>query len=166
MKFLSPVVHDHPDVDSLLFNKSEGSYVIHRDKTRNNDRNPFTIHVVKKSHRTGWNIIAAENIHFDTQNQEYSFMKNRDMKYLTIESLIEDNKALLKFNLMLDLDLVKEELQKELQKELEKDPQERSNEDSPQSDVVIWGVNCLSDKEKDRGLNDIFDDIGSEYEFD
>ena len=104
MKFLSPVVHDHPDVNSLLFNTPEGSYVVHRDKTRNNDRNPLTIHVVKKSHRTGWNMIAVENIHFDTQNQEYSLVNNRDIKYQTIESLIENNKALLKFNLMLDLD--------------------------------------------------------------
>ena len=75
--------------------------MIHRDQKTNNESNPFTIYVVKKSRRTGWNKIATASVHFDKKKQEYGFLKSQTITYPTIEALIEDNKSLLRFNVLL-----------------------------------------------------------------
>jgi len=57
---------------------------------------------------------------------------------------------------------VNEEPLKELQKEIQKDPRKRTNEYSPPPDVLI----NISDEDEDQGDEQMFDDVGTEYEFD
>ena len=95
----SPIIYDHPDIKSLLDGKCEGSYVIHKDKNKNSETNPYTIYAVKPSKRTGENRIQTAQIHFDRALQKY---KVGTALYATVDAFLESNASALKFNSKFD----------------------------------------------------------------
>ena len=95
----SPIIYDHPDIKSLLERKCEGSYVIHKDKFKNTETNPYTIYAVKPSKRTGENRIQTAQIHFDKVLQKY---KVGSALYATVDAFLESNASSLKFNSKFD----------------------------------------------------------------
>ena len=91
----SQIIYDHPDIKSLLVGKCIGSYVIHKDRFKNTETNPYTIYAVKPSKRTGENKIQRAEIHFDTFLQKYRIGSSL---YATVDAFLENNANSLKFN--------------------------------------------------------------------
>ena len=95
----SPTIYDHPDIKSVLEGKLEGSYVIHKDNTTNTESNPYTIHAVKASTRTGGKVIATVQINFDTYSRKYRVGKR---SYPSLDAFIETNSDTFRFNSKFD----------------------------------------------------------------
>ena len=95
----SPTIYDHPDIKSVLEGKLEGSYVIHKDNTTNNESNPYTIHAVKASKRTGEKVVVTAQINFDTYSRKYRI---GNKSYPTLDAFIETNSDTLRFNSKFD----------------------------------------------------------------
>ena len=95
----SPTIYDHPDIKSVLEGRIEGSYVIHKDNTTNTESNPYTIHAIKASKRTGENVVVTAQINFDTYSRKYRI---GNKSYPTLEAFIETNSDTLRFNSKFD----------------------------------------------------------------
>ena len=95
----SPIIFDYPDVKKLLEGKCEGTYVIHKDKHKNSETNPYSILVVSPSRSTGTNRIKTAEIYFDAASNEYKIGKR---SYASVDCLLESNSETFKFNVKFD----------------------------------------------------------------
>ena len=87
------VVSNHPNVQSLLSGKDEGSYVIH-EGMKNTYKQPCNIYFVERSFKEGTPMLRIKKLHVyrDQVEGQYYLKPESDARYETLKDLIQQNK--------------------------------------------------------------------------